>query len=83
MDFNQLIYSRLAANASLVAKLATFDKQPAIFCQEFPADQQPGWSGKVEYPRIDYEKTVSLAMNDVAVGFAYVVRIGITETTEG
>ena len=30
-----------------------------------------------------YEKTVSLAMNDVAVGFAYVVRIGITETTEG
>ncbi len=55
MDFNQLIYSRLAANASLVAKLATFDKQPAIFCQEFPADQQPGWSGKVEYPRIDYQ----------------------------
>ena len=30
-----------------------------------------------------YEKTVSLAMNDVAVGFAYVVRVGITETTEG
>ena len=30
-----------------------------------------------------YEKTVSLSMNDVAAGFAYVVRIGITETTEG
>lgn len=55
MDFNQLIYSRLAANAALVASLARFDNQPAIFCQEFPADQQPGWSGKVEYPRIDYQ----------------------------
>ncbi len=29
-----------------------------------------------------YEKTVSLSMSDVATGFAYVVRIGITETTE-
>ncbi len=55
MDFNQLIYSRLAGTASLVANLAKYNDQPAIFCQEFPPDQQPGWSGKVEYPRIDYQ----------------------------
>ncbi len=55
MDFNQLIYSRLAANATLVAILAKFDNQPAIFNTEFPIDQQPGWGGKVEYPRIDFK----------------------------
>ena len=54
MDLNGLIYNRLAADAELTALLATFAGSPAVFADEAPADQDEGWQGKVQYPRICY-----------------------------
>ena len=54
MDLNGLAYHRLASNTELTALLATYDGGPAIFNSEFPNDQQSGWGGSEQYPRIDY-----------------------------
>lgn len=54
MDLSQLIYSRLALDETICSMLAKFNGQPAIFNTEFPADQQEGWDGQTQYPRIEY-----------------------------
>lgn len=55
MDLSQLVYNRLAGDAALSQSLAEFAGQPAIFNTEFPSDQQSGWEGKTQYPRIEYQ----------------------------
>lgn len=55
MDLNGLIYHRLATDAELPKLLAAFADNPAIFADEAPADQDEGWGGKVQYPRICYK----------------------------
>ena len=58
MDLSELVFTRLAGDEDLVGKLAKFDGQPAIFNSSFPNDQQPGWEGKTQYPRIEYSFTM-------------------------
>lgn len=55
MDLSQLVYNRLASDETLQKMLAKYDGQPAIFNTEFPSDQQEGWDGKTQYPRIEYQ----------------------------
>lgn len=54
MELNEMIYQRLADCGELVEKLAVYGDGPAIFNTEFPSDQQSGWGGKSQYPRICY-----------------------------
>ena len=54
MDLNGLIYTRLSTCESLTGMLAEYDGTPAIFNTEFPADQQSGWGGNTQYPRLEY-----------------------------
>ncbi len=55
MDLSQLLFTRLSADRELAALLAEYDGQPAIFNTEFPSDQQEGWGGMTQYPRIEYQ----------------------------
>ena len=52
MELKNLIHKRLMQSAGLAEKLAGYAGRPAIFDTEFPADQQAGWGGKNQYPRI-------------------------------
>lgn len=54
MNLNELIYGRLSSLTDLSKKLAEYQRKPAIFNSEFPFDQQAGWEGKSQYPRICY-----------------------------
>jgi len=54
MTLEDLIYNRLLASEDLTDKLAKFDNLPAIFYQAAPGDQNEGWKGKKQYPRIDF-----------------------------
>lgn len=54
MDLNGLIYNRLVTDAELPHLLASFAGSPAVFADEAPPDQDDGWNGKVQYPRICY-----------------------------
>jgi hypothetical protein len=54
MTLEDLIYNRLIASKSLTDKLARFEDVPAIFYQAAPGDQNEGWKGKKQYPRIDF-----------------------------
>lgn len=54
MTLEDLIYNRLIASQDLTDKLAKFNKLPAIFYQAAPGDQEEGWKGKKQYPRIDF-----------------------------
>ena len=54
MDLNQLLYRRLSQDNILNGTLAKYADKPAIFNTEFPPDQQEGWNGKSQYPRISY-----------------------------
>lgn len=54
MTLEDLIYNRLLASKDLTDKLAKFDNLPAIFYQAAPGDQDDGWKGKKQYPRIDF-----------------------------
>lgn len=55
MDLNELIYNRLVQDTELSALLARFGDKPAVFTDEVPSDQDDGWGGKVQYPRICYK----------------------------
>lgn len=54
MDLNQLLNRRLSQDELLKENLAKYADKPAIFNTEFPPDQQEGWNGKSQFPRISY-----------------------------
>lgn len=54
MDLNDLIHKRLSSYPGIKENMAEYAGTPAIFAVEFPSDQQPGWGGKTQYPRICY-----------------------------
>lgn len=54
MDLSQLLFRRLSRNTYISSVLAKFAGGPAIFNTEFPSDQQAGWEGKKQFPRISY-----------------------------
>ena len=60
MDLSELVFRRLEGDDELVSRLAKFSDQPAIFNTSFPNDQSPGWGGKTQYPRIEYNFTMEV-----------------------
>lgn len=52
MNLSELIYKRFTTSEKLVRHLATFKGKPAVFSPEAPKDNQEGWDGKTQYPKI-------------------------------
>ncbi len=55
MNLEELIYQRFLTNKKLVQQLATYADKPAIFSSTPPEDNQQGWQGKIQYPRMVYQ----------------------------
>lgn len=68
MDLGELIYIRLTGDGELSGKLAGFRKGPAVFDTEFPSDQQDGWEGRTQYPRICYRTDMQVNQERNSVG---------------
>lgn len=54
MKLEELIYSRFAESEELVKHLAKFSGRPAVFSPEPPNDNQAGWEGSTQYPKVVY-----------------------------
>lgn len=54
MILEELIYKRFAGSKSLTGKLATFHGMPAVFSPEPPGENQEGWDGAAQYPKVVY-----------------------------
>lgn len=52
-SLKQLIYKRLIETSEIAWLCAEYGGKPAIFDTEAPGDQQEGWNGKTQYPRIN------------------------------
>ncbi len=50
----ELIYKRFCSSGQLVKSLASFGGKPAVFSPEPPDDNQEGWGGNVQYPKVIY-----------------------------
>ncbi len=69
MTLNDLIFNRLASNEELAGLLASYADAPAIFNGSFPADEQDGWGGKGQYPRIAYQFNMQIDPQRNSSGF--------------
>ena len=54
MKLEELIHQWFTGYENLAGRLAVFSGRPAIFYQTAPADNQGGWKGRGQYPRIVY-----------------------------
>lgn len=54
MLLEELIHKRFISSESLVKHLALFNGVPAVFSPEAPEENQEGWGGETQYPRIVY-----------------------------
>lgn len=54
MILEELIYKKFTESEELAEKLARYSGRPAVFSPEAPKDNQPGWQGKSQYPRLIY-----------------------------
>nr|DAU99399.1 MAG TPA: hypothetical protein [Caudoviricetes sp.] len=54
MILEELIYKKFIESEELSDMLADFSGRPAVFNPEAPEDNQPGWNGKSQYPRLIY-----------------------------
>lgn len=54
MILEELIYKRFASSEKLVKCLASFGGNPAVFSPEPPDNNQEGWDGNVQYPKVIY-----------------------------
>lgn len=72
MGFNALIHRRLSECQELSDMLAKYAGQPAIFNTEFPSDQQEGWEGQNQYPRISYRMDMQVNQERSSVGTLHV-----------
>lgn len=54
MNLEELIHKRFAGSEGLIKHLAKFSDLPAVFSPEAPGDNQEGWNGNVQYPKIVY-----------------------------
>lgn len=54
MKLEELIYKRFASYKELTEQLAVFNGVPAVFSPEAPDDNQEGWGGKTQYPKVVY-----------------------------
>jgi hypothetical protein len=68
MDLNELVYRRLSSDSNIAGSLAKFADEPAIFNTEFPNDQDEGWGGMTQYPRISYQFNWQIDMDRASAG---------------
>lgn len=54
MKLEELIYNRFVNSKALVGHLAKFRGSPAVFSPEPPDDNQDGWDGNTQYPKVIY-----------------------------
>lgn len=54
MNLEELIYKRFVSSEKLIEHLAVFDGVPAVFSPEPPEDNQEGWEGRIQYPKVIY-----------------------------
>lgn len=54
MNLAELIYKRFVDSGSLTKHLSQYAGYPAVFSPEPPEDEQEGWNGITQYPRIVY-----------------------------
>lgn len=54
MKLEELIYSRFVGSEDLTAHLAKYAGAPAVFSPEPPNDNQEGWDGRTQYPKVIY-----------------------------
>lgn len=73
MELNRLIYKRLANHEGLDGQLAGYAGRPAIFDSLAPPDQQEGWEGKDQYPRIHYRCDMQVNQERSSAGSLHVV----------
>ena len=73
MNLNELIYERLAGFPELAGRLAKYAGQPAVFDSEFPPDQQTGWNGQNQYPRINYRYYMQVNQERSSAGILHVI----------
>lgn len=52
MTLEELVRKRFIDVEGISCKMALFSGEPAIFLQSAPADTQPGWGRRTQYPRI-------------------------------
>ena len=55
MNLSELIYKRFSESEKLTRHLTTFGGKPAVFSPEAPLDNQSGWGGETQYPRVVYD----------------------------
>lgn len=72
MGLKGLIHERLASSADLAGKLAVYAGRPAIFDTECPSDQQAGWKGKDQYPRVCYRCDMQVNQERSSAGTLHV-----------
>nr|WP_330371620.1 hypothetical protein [Marvinbryantia formatexigens] len=72
MLLDEMIYHRLAECRALGEKLAVYADGPAIFNTEFPSDQQEGWGGMNQYPRICYRTDMQVNQERSSSGTLHV-----------
>ena len=68
MELNALLHSRLSGEKTISSVLAKYTGKPAVFNTEFPPDQQEGWEGRQQYPRISYLFNKQVDMQRAASG---------------
>lgn len=54
MNLSELIYKRFSESEGLTKHLTTFEGNPAVFSPEPPENNQNGWGGNTQYPKIVY-----------------------------
>lgn len=54
MNLKELIYKRFSSFPGLIKHLACYQSLPAVFSPEAPEDNQDGWDGSTQYPRLVY-----------------------------
>lgn len=54
MKLEELIYKRFTDSKELTSHLTTYSGLPAIFSPEAPEENQTGWGGHTQYPKIIY-----------------------------
>jgi hypothetical protein len=72
VELKGLIHERLASSAGLAEKLAGYAGRPAVFDTEFPSDQQAGWNGKNQYPRVCYRCDMQVNQERSSAGILHV-----------
>ena len=68
MNLSELVHKRLSVDRNIASCLAEYGGTPAIFNTDFPNDQDEGWEGRTQYPRISYQFNMQVDMDRASAG---------------